>query len=146
MTKHVKDLLPSILPKPESWKLALLQEWDTIIGDLKIQVRLDKIQKDTLILSVSNTSWMQELYCLSDVLIKKINAKLGHPYVKKLRFKYSSIRKKNPNKVDTKNQAPFHEISLTFSQKKALEKIEDLHLKQALKKYLMRCHSNNFNT
>lgn len=143
MAKHVKELLPSILPKPESWKLRLLQEWDSIVGDLKIQVRLEKIQKDTLILGVSNNSWMQELYCLSDVLIKKINAKLDQPHVKKLRFKCSSI-KKNHTITITKTEIPFREIPLTFSQKKALEKIEDLHLQQALKNFLMRCQYNNY--
>jgi hypothetical protein len=141
MTKHVKDLVSSILPKPEAWKLLLLQDWNSIVGDLKFQVRLDQIRTDTLILSVANTSWMQELYCLSDVLIKKINARLDYPHVKKLRFKCSSSTKSTDlKKISTKKTVVTHEIVLTVAQKKALEKINDLQLQHALKNFLIRCY------
>lgn len=144
MPKHVKDLLTNILPKQNSWKLFLLQEWDTIVGDLKIQIRLEKIQTDTLILGVSNSSWMQELFCLSDFLIEKINAKLEFPYVKKLRFKYSApLRKKSIHQI-TASSIATPNIILTTAQQKQLESIEDEHLRTALKNFLIRCHYNKF--
>lgn len=94
MAQHIKNFLATALPQQQSWQLFLLQEWNNIVGDLKIQVRLEKIQANTLLLGVSNASWMQELYCLSDVLITKINEKLEYPHVKKLRFKCSAPKKK----------------------------------------------------
>ena len=140
MARHVKDLVAQVLPKQDSWKLFLLQEWDTIIGDLKIQVRLEKIQEDTLILGVSNASWMQELYCLSDMLLKKINANLDSPHVKKLRFKCSSTPKKKKVDISRAAALPVQEIMLTPAQKGALEKIEDQHLKYQLERFLIRCY------
>ncbi len=145
MAKPIKDLLSTILPKPDSWKLYLFQKWDVIIGELNFQVRLEKIQKDTLILSVSNASWMQELHCLSDILIKKINQHLEYPYVKQLRFKCTPRIKKNSLIKSLQQQVVFQEITLTTKQKKALERIEDEHLQYALKRFLARCHYTNQN-
>ncbi len=145
MAKHVKELLNSSFIGPEQWKLTLLQEWNSIVGDLKIQVRLEKINNDTVILAVSNSGWMQELYCLSDVLLKKINAKLDYPYVKKIRFKYGAIRNTMPAQRtrDYKKLKPIPEIILTATQKKSLEKIVDIELQAALKNFLARCYQNS---
>lgn len=144
MIKHVKELLTSTFIGHEPWKLTLLQEWDSIIGDLKIQVRLEKINNDTVILAVSNSGWMQELYCLSDVLLKKINAKLDYPYIKRIRFKYGAIRSNKQEKParDYKKQATLPELSLTTNQKKSLEQITDTELQSALKNFLARCYLN----
>ncbi len=140
MPKHLKDLVSTIIPKTDSWQIFLLQEWNTIIGDLKVQVRLEKIQEDTLVLSVSSASWMQELYCLSDVLIKKINAQLPQPYIKKLRFNCTTSRtKKFIPQTYIQKATPHQEIVLNFAQKKALEKIKDPQLQRALQSFLVRC-------
>lgn len=143
MSKSIKDLLSSVLPKPDSWKLFLFQKWDAIIGELNLQVRLEKIQKDTLILTVSNASWMQELHCLSDILIEKINKHLDYPHVKQLRFKCTPRLKKNTSAKPVSQKPFFQEVPLTPQQKKALERIEDEHLQFALKKFLARCHYTN---
>lgn len=140
MAQHIKNFLSFAVPKQESWQLFLLQEWNNIVGDLKIQVRLEKIQSDTLTLGVSSPSWMQELYCLSDILINKINQKLEYPHVKKLRFKCSSPKKKILKKVELIKKEP-KEFVLTFAQKNALEKIQDEQLKNALQNFLVRCQS-----
>lgn len=146
MAKQIKDLLSDLLPKPDSWKLYLVQKWDTIIGELNMQVRLEKIQKDTLILSVSNASWMQELHCLSDILIKKINQHLEYPHVKQLRFKCTP-RLKKATVMNTNDRKPFvfHDIALTGKQKQALERITDVQLQYVLKKFLARCYYTNQN-
>lgn len=138
MAQLIKHFLPKVIPRQQSWQLFLLQEWNTIVGDLNMQVRLEKINADTLLLGVSNASWMQELYCLSDVLITKINEKLEYPHVKKLRFKCSAPKKN----IIKKSEIPYKyvkEFALTALQKKALEKISDEQLKTALKNFLIRC-------
>lgn len=142
MTKHVKDFLPHILPKAETWQLKLIQQWETIIGTLTAYVRLEKIQDDnTLLLGVTNTAWMQELYYLSDVLLKKINTHLEHPHVKQLRFKYSPRKKTSfKSSSPTSYQSERHPITLTSAQQKALERIQDPQLQEALKNLLAACY------
>lgn len=140
MSKSLKDLLPLVVPKPDSWKIFLFQRWETIIGDLNVQVSLEKIQKETLILTVPNASWMQELHCLSDILIKKINENLEHPYVKSLKFKCAPRIKRVVKEQISKKQIFFEDVPLSIRQKKALERIDDHHLALALKKFFARCH------
>ena len=139
MAKHLKDLVSTIIPTNQSWKIVLLQKWNTIIGDLKIQVKLEKIGNDFLTLGVCNSSWMQELSCLSDILLQKINQQLPEPCIKKLRFKcISNTKKKTLNlvlPVAPKSNTP----PLSLIQLKALEKIKDPHLKNSLQLYLVRC-------
>ena len=141
MTKHIKDFLSTIVPKADTWQLQLVQQWETIIGNLTAYVYLEKIHDDTLLLGVTNTSWMQELYYLSDVLLKKINTHLNHPHVKQLRFKYSP-RKKNKIASSSSSSMPTEcqHLSLTIAQQKALEQIQDPQLQEALKNFLVACY------
>jgi hypothetical protein len=143
MATHIKNLLPSFLKvsAEQSWKLYLYQHWNTIIGDLQTHVRLEKILDDnSLILGVTNTSWLQELYMLSPVLLKKINESLDKPYVKQVRFKYSPAHKKNAAQEPLKKRTIKKNITISRTEELALERIEDKELKNALKGFLVRCH------
>lgn len=141
MTKHVKELLHTILPTQNTWQLYIIQNWETIVGDLKEYVRLERIQDDnTLLLGVTHTTWMQELYYLSDVIIQKINTKLEYPHVKHLRFKYTPRKKKFvEHTIIAKSKPICKTITLTPRQKKALEYIDDQQLQEALTNFLIRC-------
>lgn len=141
MARLFKDVLATALPVNTNWKFLILQQWDACIGDLKMHVRLEKINDDySLVLSVWQSSWLQELYYLSDILLKKINANLAYPYIKKLRFKYS------PRSVHHQYRAPHIPVrtqkayTLTYSEQQALEKVQDPQLRDALKKFLQRCY------
>ena len=141
MTKLLKDLLPTLLPPATSWQRHIITQWDTIVGDLKQYVFLEKILDDsTLVLGVTNTLWMQELYYLSDVIIQKINATLDYPHVKHIRLYYRP-RKKNVRlaTIATQKKDIPHSYVLTLPQKKALERIQDEQLQESLKQFLMRC-------
>lgn len=141
MAKHVKELLPTIMPTQKTWQLYIIQNWEMIVGELKQYVRLEKIQDDnTLLLGVTHTTWMQELYYLSDVIIQKINTKLEYPHVKQLRFKYSPRKKRLfEHMPPQQNKSIIKTITLTPRQKKALEHINDQQLQEALTHFLIRC-------
>ena len=52
-------------PTAKTWQIYLIQNWEIIVGNLRAYVLLEKIQDDaTLLLGVTNTMWMQELYYL----------------------------------------------------------------------------------
>jgi len=87
MAKPIKNILDSFLKTNNSWKAQLLQDWPKIIGKLQDKVSIEKVQDSTLVLSVADACWLQELYLLSPVLLKTINQKLDRPRIKRLRFK-----------------------------------------------------------
>lgn len=153
MPKEIKSLLNSFIhpdiaaqntatnKQYASWQIYLIANWNSIIGKLKDHATLEKIERDTLIISVTNSSWLQELYILSNMLIKKINNKLPAPYVKQLKFR---LHEKKDFKVRTTHKAGFPssyapDIKLTKKEESALEKIVDQELKLELKKFLIKC-------
>jgi len=140
MTVPLKHLLQGVF-KNESWKLQLLSEWNSIVGNLADKMRLEKIDGTTLIIGVYQSSWMQELYLLSTVLLKTINQRLKHPYVKRLRFKHATRTKKESIKIpEKKPEVERPPIVLSHKETEALEKLKDQDLKAALHTFLSRCH------
>lgn len=141
MSEHVKKILEFILKKHEPWHTIVLKEWATIVGDLHTRMRLEKIEKSTLIVGVYDSHWMHELHILSSVIIDTINSYLGNRYIKAIRFKLITphkpiIETKNHKTVTKKN------ISLTYREEHALKNINDPELQEALKQYLLRCKSS----
>jgi hypothetical protein len=139
MTKQLKDLLPSLIRKEENWQFMLLQQWNSIVGNLGTHVCLEKIHNDTLILGVYDACWMQELYMLSGLLIDTINKNLDQPRIKHLRFK--RIAPRAPKQVTSIPTTPLLKpIVLTPREQKALDGIHDAQLREALQHFLIRCY------
>jgi hypothetical protein len=143
MVTHVKDIIKNVMgqgPQSEnSWQMYLLSNWNTIIGNLRTKVKLEKIQDDTIVLGVYDSSWMQELYCLSNVLIHTINSKLDKPRIKKIKFKKAEHIKSK--KLEILPMKTIKKIELNFSEISALKNIKDKELSDALKNFLIRCHN-----
>lgn len=141
MAYHIKSLLSSFLGSTaqKKWQLHLVQNWHSIIGQLNVHVQLEKVYDDgTLILGVADTNWLQELHCLSSMIIDNINANLDKPYVKRLRLRYKPQKQYKKKKVVPKNK-PLKKVTLTIKEQKALERIEDKQLQQALHAFFVRC-------
>ncbi|BDC34924.1 hypothetical protein Noda2021_08820 [Candidatus Dependentiae bacterium Noda2021] len=79
MTTPIKNILNTLFDNNNTWQLRLLANWDDIIGHMQTKVQLLKILDDTLILGVVDACWMQELFLLSNLLIKTINQNLDQP-------------------------------------------------------------------
>lgn len=140
MAHTIKTLLNSVLHIQDDWKIDLLRRWPEIIGDLGSKVILEKIEDSTLVVSVENSCWLQELYLLSPVLIKAINEKLDQPRIKRLRFKQQGIKKKGKQSTTIKPKRTLKEVILSQREHSALEKITDPELNRALKSFLVRCY------
>ena len=139
MTLALKDLLHTIVRPEKNWKTSLLYNWHDIIGALHNKVRIEKIYDDTLILGVFHSSWMQELYLLSPLIIKTINEKLEHPYIKQIRFKQMSNKKKLNKKIK-KETLYTKTIQLNKQEENTLAQINDPILRDALKAFRIRCY------
>ncbi len=138
--KNLKSIFSTIMPQTADWKLQLLSTWDTVMGNLASKVRLEKIQNDTLTLAVSDSCWLQELYLLTPMLIKNINAHLDEPRIKHLRFKKAGVATKKPALQPTSQQKQHRPVTLTSQEQAALAAIQDPQLRSSLEQFLIRCY------
>ncbi|MGA9530414.1 MAG: hypothetical protein WBQ73_00810, partial [Candidatus Babeliales bacterium] len=62
MARKIKDLLPLFFSKRVCWKIELLNAWPTLFSEFNVKITLEKILDELLVLGVSDSCWMQELY------------------------------------------------------------------------------------
>ena len=141
--KTIGDFLPSVMTGSDAWKMQLLRAWPTVLGDLTPLVSLEKIDNDTLVLGVQDSCWLQELYMLSPVILKMINKNLDQPRIKALRFKMRGVQKAPTKTFIPEKKAPVAKKPLSIRERTALEKIQDVQLKEALQGFLNRCQQEN---
>jgi len=139
--ENVKTILDSLLQPSnteQAWKINLIKNWPTIIGSLHERVSLQKINTTSVVLGVYDSSWIQELYLLSKLILKKINSNLDRPRIETLRFQ--CIEKKEKT-VQFKKKSAFQQktVILNQFQSAALQKIKDPELSQALQGLLQKC-------
>jgi hypothetical protein len=136
----INQVLDNFLKQQGNWKHYLMANWNHIVGAIAHHARIEKIERETVIIGVSDSAWLQELYMLSPILLNKINLALEKPYLKNIRFKHA-YRKKPcvAKKQCIKTQAKLTQRELTHREKCALQKINDNELSQALTNFLMRC-------
>ncbi len=140
MPTSIKALLSGFVQSNQQWKTDLLNQWETIMGNLAQHVTIKKILNDTIILGVYDSSWMQELYMLSAMLLKKINAHLDEPRIAKIKFIIAE-KPRTKHQVGIKVDAsyPKSHIKLSTKEEKSLDVVEDPELQAVLKTFLTRC-------
>jgi len=69
-------------------KFNIFNHWPDIVGsDIGNKTKPEKLLRQTLYISVTSSTWANELSLMSGQLIKKINDFVGETIVKELRFK-----------------------------------------------------------
>ncbi len=110
------------------------------MGSLASKVSICKIYNNSITLGVTDSSWMQELHLLSELIKDKINKTLDQPRIELIRFKYISEHvTNNPTKQKPLPQC-HKEKTLTTREQQALQDIKDPELSQALLGFLQTCH------
>ena len=145
MIRHIRTILDTIAPSKEKktdWKIFLLGNWKTVIGDLHEHVSLQKVYKDALLLGVYDSCWLQELYLLSPLIIARINQTLDAPHIKRIHFKQVPKKEKACVPLQKEMSIPVHEVSLSQQEKDALEKITDESLRTFLHALRNQCRRN----
>ena len=140
MPTPIKTILDNLFTPKNNWQLQLLNNWPTIIGSIQTKVQLLKIYEDYLVLGVTDSCWLQELYMLSPLLIHMINEKLDRPRIKQLRFKTMGMNEKKIAKNTRKKECVLKNIQLNAREKEKLASIADDQLRTVLKEYLLRCY------
>ena len=136
----INQVLDTFLKEQTDWKRYLMANWNTILGPIANHARIEKIEDNTLIIGVTDSAWMQELYLLSHVLLCKINQSLEQPYLKKIRFKCSTKKFFKQPTLSTKKEYQLPRHTLNFKEQRALKAINDQELSTVLEEFLMRCY------
>lgn len=143
MARHISDLLSSISSQNTAlWQYRLLDQWPTIIGDLGKNIVLQKINKDSIVLGVNDSCWLQELYLLSPLILDLVNKTLDQPYIKRIHFRLITrkkvVQKSNITTVSQKDSSDFVR-RLSSQESTAIKKIDDSSLRSLLLHYRTRC-------
>lgn len=135
----LNQLITHVLYGSNNWKLHLVTNWRYIVGPLSSRICIEKIERDTLVIGVCDSAWLQELYLLSTILLQKINQALPAPHIKKLIFKQIGNRALNRQTQNPKKNPKQLQRPLTAQERKALQAINDQELSSALYNFLLRC-------
>ncbi len=69
-------------------KYSIFNHWEEIVGEgISSRTKPEKISRDILYISVTNSTWANELRMMSAQLLSKINNFIGTDEIKELRFK-----------------------------------------------------------
>ncbi len=136
---HVAQLLQGC-SQEHYWKFLLMSRWEEIVGSLASKVFIYKIHQKSLILGVSDSSWMQELHLLSGLIKDKINTILGSSHIETIKLKYIAESKKIIQKKQKTVPLNHPTKILTPQEIQALSNIQDKELCQALVGFLQKCH------
>jgi hypothetical protein len=140
MAQQLKKFLNNFLHQ-DNWRTYLLDQWPKVVGNLHTKVHIQQITKNnTLVLEVIDSCWLQELYLLSETLLKTINNALEKPHIKKLHFRLIGKTKKNIRVHKNNKQPVFDAVTLHHREEHALKSIDDEELKNLLRLFCIRCH------
>ena len=145
MPTTIAHLIFKVIDKDHSWKITLFQQWPSCMGNISHHAHIYQINDDSLVISVSSSAWLQELYLLSGTIITKVNQIIDHPRIKQVRFiRLATIlpEYKNPKNISAKSTS-YTTPQLTCYEKQALEKVTDEALQEVLTKFLARCQKEN---
>ncbi len=90
--EDIGSIIGSVVDKMElSKKLKIsniFNHWEDIVGsEIAKKSKLQKLVRKTLYVSVTTSTWANELSLMSEKLIEKINSFTGEDVVKTIRFK-----------------------------------------------------------
>jgi len=153
MSKRIGSILTTIIPQEHAWKVKLLGKWESIIGNLAPKVRIEKINRSSLVLGVCHPTWAQELYSMSNMLRKKINAALQEEKIKAIHFKIVQFKTEQQSKTVLENEnspqlLPHaqQEHCLNIMQHSHLQTIPNEELRHVLKRFYFRCKNTKRET
>lgn len=151
MSKPLKLILETLIPRHHLWKFELFKRWETIIGpNLKNKVFIEKIDNNTLFLSVTHPAWAQELSFMTSLLKQQINAGFTEPKITTIRIRSHTVSTPRPQSNSSQQHTPVPEAPqqpLTVQELSLLASVPSRELQSAIASYLTRCknlkRSNN---
>ncbi len=119
----------------------LIDAWEAAVGQqIAAQSRPERIRRDTLVVTVRNSIWMQQLHFLKTELISKVNASPAGFSIKDIRFSIGQFPL-SPGKGNEKTTPP-PAGQLKQRDKKMVESclalLKDDDLKEIIKRVMVK--------
>jgi hypothetical protein len=146
MAKTIKLMLREIIVPEHAWKVTILNNWESVIGELKTKVFIEVILDEQVILGVTHPALAQELLFLSPLIKQKINALFTQERIKKIGFRVIQkrpigsecfIEQRNYDNCLKKEISSIY--PLTIRQHEVLALLKDPDLKASCEKFFKRC-------
>lgn len=117
--------------------------WQKAVGpSVAAHSRPENRKKDTLVVKVSSSVWMQQLNFLKEEIIEKMNNVLGDEPIKKIRFHIGEISAHVPAKGEPELLKPGRPSLLKERDKKMIEEstasLKDPELREILKRVMLK--------
>lgn len=139
MSVALKSFLDRFLQQKGDWRLQIIAQWPTIMGQLHTKVCVERMSDETLFLTVQDSCWLTELYMLSRLIIKKVNDALGEPRIKQIRLRLKPAQHFAVYQPKQSTHQPSFSYTVSEKEQQALSHIKDAHLQQVLENFLKRC-------
>ena len=143
-------------PKPIRWVLeetiqalgidvpiknySLFGAWKEIVGEtIALQTQPRSLRNQILFVDVSHSTWIQQLQFLKPQLLGKLNAFLGEPPIRDIRFKLGKISSPSPPSSPSPvwPKEPLDKGTLDRMDE-LLRKIEDEEMREGLRNILVK--------
>jgi len=119
---------------------SLFGAWKEIVGEtIALQTQPRSLRNQILFLDVSHSTWIQQLQFLKPQLLEKLNAFLGKPLIRDIRFKLGKISSPSlpPSQSPVWPKEPLDKGTLDRMDA-LLGKIEDKEMREGLRNILVK--------
>ncbi|MCY4488780.1 MAG: DUF721 domain-containing protein [Deltaproteobacteria bacterium] len=111
--------------------------WDDTVGPaIARNARPEKLRNGTLFVRVRAAAWMQQLHYMKDIMLEKLNRRLGREVITNIFFVVGDVTAEPP-RGDPADAAELPAVDTTRLPQQALDGIDDPELRDSLRRLLL---------
>lgn len=111
--------------------------WDDTVGPaIARNARPEKLRNGTLFVRVRAPAWMQQLHYMKDIMLEKLNTRLGREVITNIFFVVGEVTAGTPRE-DPADPAEPVAVDTTRLPEQALDDIDDPELRDSLRRLLL---------
>ncbi len=115
--------------------------WDETVGPfISRNAQPEKIRHGTLFVKVTGPTWMQQLQYMKEVMVEKLNERLGKQIVKNIFFIVGRVKGEAPPPQQKETQSHGSPPAQTEPDEELLRSVRDPEIRQSLKRLLLARH------
>ncbi len=145
--EYIGDLLGGLF-RQRNWQgrfamHALFSFWDVVVGEeIAIRAQPDLIRGTVLWLRVSDSIWMQQLHLSKNLLMEKVNARLGESKITDIRFRIDpTLGKAKPPPVPEPPALPVDQDRLRHAEE-MFAALPDKDLQKTLRRLWLKTETS----
>ncbi len=112
--------------------------WDETVGRAVARnARPEKLRDGTLFVRVRAPAWMQQLHYMRDIMLEKLNRRLGRAAITRIFFVLGEVTADAPPREESVNPVELPAVDTTRLPEQALNRIDDPELRNSLRGLLL---------